>query len=108
MCMFCRVFIAGEIDPEVDAMLSDLKPHEYCIMPSSKDETIAWVLWHIARIEDLTMGILAADGEQLFDDQWKNRLSCPLRRIAGFCRFSVKPRVFKAYQRLPSFSYISL
>lgn len=30
-------------------------------MPTLKDETIAWVLWHIARIEDLIMGILVAD-----------------------------------------------
>ena len=39
---------------ETDALLGDLEPHEYCIMPTSKDETIAWVLWHISRIEDLT------------------------------------------------------
>ncbi|WP_235839192.1 hypothetical protein [Clostridium sp. Marseille-P2415] len=43
---------------EVDRLLGDLKANEYAIMPTSKDETIAWVLWHIARIEDLTMGIL--------------------------------------------------
>jgi hypothetical protein len=31
-------------------------------MPSSKDETIAWVLWYIARIEDLTINILIHNG----------------------------------------------
>ena len=60
---------------EVDALLNDLAPHEYCIMPSSKDETIAWVLWHISRIEDLTMSILVAEDHQLFDDDWKVRLN---------------------------------
>lgn len=63
---------------EVDSLLSDLSRNEYNIMPTSKDETIAWVLWHIARIEDLTMGILAANGEQLFNDEWKSALCSPI------------------------------
>jgi len=56
---------------EVDSLISDLTGNEYFIMPTSKDETIAWVLWHIARIEDITMGILVADGEQLFNEAWR-------------------------------------
>lgn len=63
---------------EVDRLLGDLKANEYAIMPSGKDETIAWVLWHIARIEDLTMGILVGGGNQLFDDGWKQRLNSPI------------------------------
>lgn len=63
---------------EVDTLLHDLEPHEYRIMPTSKDETIAWVLWHIARIEDLTMNILVANKEQMFDDDWKKRLNTPI------------------------------
>ena len=60
---------------EVDILLGDLEPDEYRIMPTSKDETIAWVLWHIARIEDLTMNILVAGCEQVFDDEWKKQLN---------------------------------
>lgn len=62
--------LSGTEMNEVDYLLKDLTPCEYSIMPTSKDETIAWVLWHIARIEDLTMGILVADGGQLFNDEW--------------------------------------
>lgn len=68
----------GTAHNEVDGLLKDLAVDEYKIMPTSKDETIAWVLWHIARIEDLTMGILVADGVQLFDSQWKKRLNAPI------------------------------
>ena len=39
---------------ETDNLLFDLRREEYALMPTNKDETIAWVLWHIARIEDLT------------------------------------------------------
>jgi len=63
--------ISGTSPNEVDSLISDLSGNEYFIMPTSKDETIAWVLWHIARIEDITMGILVADGEQLFDEVWR-------------------------------------
>lgn len=67
--------MTGTQKNDVDYLLNDLEPCEYRIMPTSKDETIAWVIWHIARIEDLTMGILVADGNQIFNDEWKMRLN---------------------------------
>lgn len=70
--------MAGTRQNEVDSLLCDLTLHEYSIMPTSKDETIAWVLWHITRIEDLTMGMLVAGSEQLFDDEWKRKLNTPI------------------------------
>jgi hypothetical protein len=63
---------------EVDNLLCDLTKAEYAIMPTSKDETIAWVLWHIARIEDLTMNVLVAQQEQLFNEKWHVRLNVPI------------------------------
>ncbi|MCC0643502.1 DinB family protein [Clostridioides sp. ZZV14-6150] len=60
---------------EVDKLIYDLNRNEYAIMPTSKDETIAWVLWHIARIEDLTVNVLVAQKEQIFNEQWKERLN---------------------------------
>lgn len=67
--------MTGTEKNDVDYLLNDLVPGEYNIMPTSNDETIAWALWHIARIEDLTMGILVADGNLLFNDEWKRRLN---------------------------------
>lgn len=70
--------MTGTEPNEVDSLLNDLTIDEYKMMPTSKDETIAWVLWHIARIEDLTMGILVANDKQLFDNEWKRRLNTPI------------------------------
>lgn len=67
--------MTGTEKNDVDYLLNDLVPGEYNIMPTSNDETIAWALWHIARIEDLTMGILVADGNLLFNDEWKRQLN---------------------------------
>lgn len=60
---------------EVDDLIDDLGNNEYAIMPTVKDETIAWVIWHIARIEDLTMSILVDGEDQLFNDEWKQKLN---------------------------------
>ena len=60
---------------EVDLLFNDLLPFEYAIMSASKDETIAWTIWHIARIEDLTLNILVANSEQIFNLEWKERLN---------------------------------
>ncbi len=63
---------------ETDNLIGDLKEWEYAVMPTSKDETIAWVLWHTARIEDLTMGILTAGEDQIFNDTWKRNMNAPV------------------------------
>lgn len=47
-------------------------------MPTIKDETMAWAFWHIARIEDLTMNILVAGQEQVFDPAWKLRMNATI------------------------------
>ena len=61
---------------EVDSLFGDLSPHEYSIMPSpKKGETIAWVVWHISRIEDMTMNILVAESEQIFNEEWQKRIN---------------------------------
>ena len=64
---------------EVDNLLWDLDGNEYAIMPTGKDETIAWILWHIARIEDLTMNLLVARQDQIFDETWQKRLNVSIR-----------------------------
>ena len=43
--------VSGNERNEVDELVGDLREDEYAIMPTAKDETIAWVLWHISRIE---------------------------------------------------------
>lgn len=67
--------VSGTEQNEVDLLLGDLSREEYAVMPTSKDETIAWVLWHIARIEDLTMNLLVDRKEQVFNADWKEKLN---------------------------------
>ena len=41
------------------------------------DHSIAWVYWHLARIEDMTMNVLVAGTEQVFNPEWQARLAAP-------------------------------
>jgi hypothetical protein len=49
-------------------------------IPSKTDHSIAWMIWHITRIEDMTMNVLVAHQPQVFSqDHWPARLNVPFR-----------------------------
>ncbi len=49
-------------------------------VPAGEEHSIAWSLWHLARIEDITMNVLLAGQDQLFEREgWAERLPAPLR-----------------------------
>ena len=60
--------VSGNERNEVDELVGDLREDEYAIMPTAKDETIAWVLWHISRIEEMNSPIRDT-GNALSDNQ---------------------------------------
>jgi hypothetical protein len=62
-----------------DDLLDGLANEDYSVMPTEKDETIAWHLWHIARIEDLTSNLLIAEQSQVFNEEWMTRLNVTVR-----------------------------
>lgn len=66
--------VSGGEENELDRLTGDLEDTEYAVMVTSKDETIAWALWHIARLEDLTMNLLVSGGEQVWNREWARRL----------------------------------
>lgn len=58
-----------------DEILADLTDQQIKELPSRAEHSIAWVIWHMARIEDVTMSMLVAGAEQLFTrDEWMPRL----------------------------------
>lgn len=58
----------------MEQLWQDLEEYELAIMPTKKDVTIAWDIWHITRIEDLTVNLLIADQEQVLTAQWLQKL----------------------------------
>jgi hypothetical protein len=44
-------------------------------IPPKQDHSVAWIVWHIARIEDVTMNFLVAGSPQIFrQDTWLKKL----------------------------------
>lgn len=42
---------------------------------------LAWLLWHMARIEDAAINLLISDGPQVLNDEWLARLNVSRRDI---------------------------
>ena len=62
-----------------DLILDDLAEKQFRRIPPKGEHSITWCIWHIARIEDMTMNILVAGGEQVISqDNWPERLNSPI------------------------------
>jgi len=66
-----------------DYLLDGLADEAYSIMPTEKDETIAWHLWHITRIEDLVGNLLIAERPQIFNDNWMAKLNTTVKDVGN-------------------------
>lgn len=63
-----------------DAILEDLCENEVRCLPAGAPHSIAWLLWHMARCEDITMNMLVAGTRQLLDtNHWYAKLKVRAR-----------------------------
>lgn len=62
-----------------DEVCQGLSVEEFRIIPPGLEHSIVWILWHLARIEDVTMNLLVAGGAQVFfDENWDRQLGAPI------------------------------
>lgn len=59
----------------MDEIWSELGDKAFRTMPTLKDDTVAWNIWHITRIEDLTSNYLISEQDQVLDDTRQYRLN---------------------------------
>jgi hypothetical protein len=72
--------VSGQSAPTLmDEVWEDLSDYAFRTMPAAADVTVAWNIWHITRIEDLTCNLLMADSSQVLDDTWQSRLHTKVR-----------------------------
>lgn len=63
-----------------DEVLDDLSEAEIRRIPKNQDHSVAWNIWHIARIEDVAMNLLVAGSPQVFiQDKWLESLQINVR-----------------------------
>ena len=58
-----------------DEILGDLPLEAWRFIPPNGNHSIAWIIWHLARVEDVTMNLLVAGSDQvLHRGGWTDRL----------------------------------
>jgi len=69
-----------EKDSLEDAILNEMTEDQMRRIPQGREHSVVWTIWHIARIEDITMNILVADAQQTFlKGNWPDKLKITLR-----------------------------
>lgn len=67
-----------------DEILNDLTAEQVRCIPPNGEHSIAWILFHVARIEDIAMNTLVAGTPQLFvREGWANKLKVAVRHSAN-------------------------
>jgi hypothetical protein len=67
-----------------DELWQELTENEFRAIPPKGEHSIAWILFHIARIEDITMNMLIADSPQLYVcDEWAKKLKSTIPHSAN-------------------------
>ncbi len=67
--------VYGEASETImDEIWEGLTDKAFRTMPTIKDDTVAWNIWHITRIEDLTANYLIAGRDQILDQEWHEKL----------------------------------
>lgn len=58
-----------------DEVLNDMPEERVRRIPTNNEHSLAWLMWHMARCEDITMNLLVAGSPQvLLRDNWLERL----------------------------------
>ena len=64
-----------------DPALKQLSESQLRGRPHPRVNTIAWLLWHMARVEDVGVNRFVADGPQVLDDGWLAKLGVDRRDV---------------------------
>ncbi len=67
-----------------DDVLAGLNETAMRTVPSGCEHSIAWILWHLARCEDVTMNVLVAGTGQVLDRQdWVQQINTPINHTGN-------------------------
>jgi hypothetical protein len=79
---FLRVRYEQFHRPMWDELTGGLSDRELRGRPHPRANTIAWLVWHIARVEDLGVNRFVVDGRQVMDrGDWATRMSITRRDV---------------------------
>ena len=65
----------------LDDLLKSLTEAQVRARPQAGVNTVAWLIWHAARVEDVGVNRFVVDGAQVLDDGWLARLGVGRRDV---------------------------
>lgn len=68
------VAVGGNKMSAAERAFADLSDEQMRVRPREDLNSLAWLVWHIARAEDILVGQVVSGGSQVFDDAWMKRL----------------------------------
>ena len=68
------VAVGGNKMSAAERTFTGLTDEQMRVRPRADLNSLAWLMWHIARAEDIMVNTVLAGRPQVFDDTWKKRL----------------------------------
>src|SRR4029434_5817106 len=69
---------ASDVSPEpgtlAERILGGVTAEPVRMRPGRGLTPLAWVLWHMSRVEDVCVNLVVIDGRQVFDEAWASRM----------------------------------
>ena len=67
-----------------DVLLDNLDEDIFRRVPENQEHSVVWIVWHLSRIEDITMNLLVAEREQVFEqDNWQEKIRSPIKHTGN-------------------------
>jgi hypothetical protein len=73
------VAVGGNKLSSADRTFGGLSDDQMRVRPREDLNSLAWIMWHISRAEDIMVNVLVAERPQVFDDGWMKRLGVARR-----------------------------
>ena len=67
-----------------DRVFQGISERQFRMIPDQEEHSMIWILWHISRIEDLTMNILIINDQQVYyQNEWNAKLNAPIHHTGN-------------------------
>jgi hypothetical protein len=67
-----------------DLLLDGLDEAEFRKIPEGQEHSLAWIVWHLTRVEDVTMNLLVAGRDQVFEKEgWQEKTRSPFKHTGN-------------------------
>ncbi len=67
-----------------DLLLEELDEDGFRQVPDGQEHSVAWIVWHLSRIEDVTMNLLVAGRDQVFcTGGWRQKTRSPIQHTGN-------------------------